>query len=127
MEQRILEFSKASKHKLYVVPKEFHEITQMFGDLFKNQNKDPAASQQLRSALAAKGAKLAADFLPAGAYIDGKPLPADHKPKKAIPVIETSQKPDLVSQAPSTPRKSRSTKRHLRKPNIQPQPTQQKV
>jgi len=37
-EQRILEFSKASKHKPYVVPKEFHEITQMFGDLYKTQN-----------------------------------------------------------------------------------------
>ncbi len=126
-EQRILEFSKASKHKPYVVPKEFHEITQMFGDLFKNQNKDPVANQQLRTSLAAKGAKLAADFLPAGAYVDGKPLPADHKPKRAIPVIETSQKPAPVVKAPSTPRKSRSTKRHLPKPTIQPPTTQQKV
>jgi hypothetical protein len=126
-EQRILEFSKASKHKPYVVPKEFHEITQMFGDLYKAQNKDPAVNQQLRSSLAAKGAQLAAEFLPAGAYVDGKPLPAEHRPKRPIPVIETSQKPDPVIQAPSTPRKSRSTKRQLQKPIIQPQPTHQKV
>jgi hypothetical protein len=126
-EQRILEFSKASKHKPYVVPKEFHEITQMFGDLYKTQNKDPALNQQLRSNLAAKGAQLAVQYLPAGAYVDGKPLPADHKPKRPIPVIETSEKPDPVVQAASTPRKSRSSKRHLQKPTLQPQSTQQKV
>jgi hypothetical protein len=126
-ERRILEFSKASKHKPYVVPKEFHEITRMFGDLYKTQNKDPALNQQLRSSLAAKGAELAVQYLPAGAYVDGKPLPPDHKPKRAIPVIETSQKPDPAVQAPSTPRKSRSSKRRLQKPIIQPQPTQQKV
>jgi hypothetical protein len=125
-EQRILEFSKASKHKPYVVPKEFHEITQMFGDLFKNQNKDPAVNHQLRSSLAAKGAQMAAEYLPAGAYVDGRPLPADHKPKRSIPVIETSLKPDPAIQVPSTPRKSRSTKRHLPKPTIQPA-THQKV
>jgi hypothetical protein len=99
----------------------------MFGDLYKTQNKDPAVNQQLRSSLAEKSAKLVAEFLPAGAYVDGKPLPADHKPKRSIPVIETSQKPDPVVQPISTPRKSRSTKRHLQKPTIQPQPTHQKV
>ena len=99
----------------------------MFGDLYKTQNKDPAVNQQLRSSLAEKSAQLAAEFLPAGAYVDGKPLPADHKPKRSIPVIETSQKPDPVVQPISTPRKSRSTKRHLQKPTIQPQPTHQKV
>ena len=41
-ENRILEFSKATKHKPYAVPKEFHEITRMFGDLYKAQNKDPS-------------------------------------------------------------------------------------
>ena len=41
-ENRILEFSKATKHQPYAVPKEFHEITRMFGDLYKAQNKDPA-------------------------------------------------------------------------------------
>jgi hypothetical protein len=99
----------------------------MFGDLYKTQNKDPALNQQLRSNLAAKGAQLAVQYLPAGAYVDGKPLPADHKPKRPIPVIETSEKPDPVVQAPSTPRKSRSSKRHLQKPTLQPQSTQQKV
>ena len=118
-EQRILEFSKASKHKSYVVPKEFHEITQMFGDLYKMRNKDPAVNQQLRSNLAAKGAQLAADFLPAGAYIDGKPLPPDHQPKRSIPVIETNTKPEPVAQALATPGKSRSIKRPLQQRPIQ--------
>ena len=126
-EQRILEFSKASKHKPYVVPKEFHTITQMFGDLYKTQNKDPALNQQLRSSLAAKGAQLAAEFLPAGAYVDGRPLPADHKPKRSIPVVETVQKPDPISRALSSPRKSRSTKRPLQKPTLQSPSTHQKV
>jgi hypothetical protein len=126
-EQRILEFSKASKHRPYVVPKEFHEITQMFGDLYKTQNQDPAVNQQLRSQLATKAAQLAAEFLPAGAYVDGQLLPADHKPKRSIPVIETIQKPDAIVQPLSIPRKSRSTKRQLQKPAIQPPSTHQKV
>jgi hypothetical protein len=126
-EQRLLEFSKASKHRPYVVPKEFHEITQMFGDLFKTQNKDPAVNQELRSGLAAKGAQLAAEYLPAGAYVNGQPLPAGHTPKRSLPVIESDRQPGPSVQKPATPRKSRSTKRHLPKPIVQPQPIQQKV
>lgn len=126
-EQRLLEFSKASKHRPYVVPKEFHEITQMFGDLFKTRNKDPDVNRQLRSGLAAKGAQLAAEYLPAGAYVNGQPLPAGHTPKRSLPVIESNRQPDPPLQKPSSPRKSRSTKRHLPKPVVQPQPIQQKV
>jgi hypothetical protein len=126
-ETRILEFSKATKHKTYAVPKEFHEITRMFGDLYKAQNKDPALNQQMRSSLAEQGARLAADFLPAGAYINGKQLPPDHKPKKSIPVIESLKKPETVVQPPPARRMARSTKRSPRKPALQPQPKHQKV
>jgi hypothetical protein len=110
-ENRILEFSKATKHQPYAVPKEYHEITRMFGDLYKAQNKDPAVNEQMRSSLAEQGARLAADFLPAGAYVNGKQLPAEHRPKKSIPVIESQKKPETIVQPSPARRKSRSSKR----------------
>jgi hypothetical protein len=126
-ENRILEFSKATKHQPYAVPKEFHEITRMFGDLYKAQNKDPALNQQIRSSLAEQAARWAADFLPAGAYVNGKQLPTDHQPKKSIPVIESRKKPETVVQAPPTRRKSRASKRPLEKRVLQPQAIHPKV
>ena len=99
----------------------------MFGDLYKAQNKDPLLNQQMRSSLAEQGARLAADFLPAGAYVNGKQLPPDHKPKKAIPLIESQRKPETVVQAAPARRKSRSPKRPLQKPALQPQSNHQKV
>jgi hypothetical protein len=126
-ESRLLDFSNATKHKPYAVPKEFHEITRMFGDLYKAQNKDPVLNQQMRSSLAEQAARLAADFLPAGAYVNGKQLPPDHKPKKSIPMIESQKKPETVVQASPARRKTRSTKRQLQKPAIPPQTKHQKV
>jgi hypothetical protein len=126
-ENRILEFSKATKHKPYAVPKEFHEITRMFGDLYKAQNKDPAQNQQMRSSLAEQGARLAADFLPAGAYLNGKQLPPDHRPKKSIPLIESQNKPATVVHPPPARRKTSAAKSRIKKPAIQPQPIHQKV
>jgi hypothetical protein len=87
----------------------------MFGDLYKAQNKDPAVNEQMRSSLAVQGAKLAADFLPAGAYVNGRQLPAEHRPKKSIPVIETQKKPETVVQPSPARRKSRSSKRLIQK------------
>ena len=126
-ENRILAFSKATRHQPYAVPKEFHEITRMFGDLYKAQNKDPLLNQQMRSSLAEQGARLVADFLPAGAFVNGKQLPPNHKPKKSIPLVESQKKPETVVQPPPARRKSRSTKRPLQKPALQPQPNHQKV
>jgi hypothetical protein len=126
-ESRILEFSKATKHKPYAIPKEFHEITRMFGDLYKAQNKDPAVNQQMRSTLAEQGARLAADFLPAGAYVNGKQLPAEHRPRKSLPLIESQKKPETVVQPSPARQKSRSTKRQIRKPPTLPQTNHQKV
>jgi hypothetical protein len=70
-EKRILEFSKAAKHKAYCVPREFHEITEMFGDLYRPENKDPATNLAARRALAEKSAKQAAEWLPSGAFLNG--------------------------------------------------------
>ena len=108
-EKRVLEFSKASNHRPYVVPKQFHEITRMFGDLFKKANKETAINQELRARLAEKAAKLAAEFLPAGAYLDGKQLPANHKPKRILPVIETTKEPE-TTVAKAAPSKNRPRK-----------------
>ena len=111
----------------YAVPKEYHEITRMFGDLYKAQNKDPELNQQMRASLAEQGARLAADFLPAGAYVNGQQLPADHRPKKLIPLIESQKKPETVVHPSPARRKSRTSKRQLRQTALQPQPNHQKV
>jgi hypothetical protein len=126
-EKRILEFSKATNHKPYAVPKEFHEITRLFGDLYKPLNKDPVLNDQLRDSLSQKASRLAADYLPAGAYLNGTQLPSNHKPKKFIPTIESERPPETVVKPVPTSRKSVSTKRQARKPVTQPQPTLQKV
>jgi hypothetical protein len=126
-EKRILEFSKATKHKPYAVPKEFHEITRLFGDLYKPLNKDPALNDQIRDSLAQKASQLAADYLPAGAYLNGAQLPPNHKPKKIIPTIESKKPPETVVQPASTSRRSVLKKRQARRPVTQPQPILQKV
>jgi hypothetical protein len=125
-EKRILEFSKASNHRPYVVPKEFHEITRMFGDLFKKENKDAVINQELRARLAEKAAKLAAEFLPAGAYLDGKQLPADHKPKRILPVIETTNEPAAAVSKPA-PSKNRKRKAQRQNAAAQPKSCQQAI
>ncbi len=125
-EKRILEFSKASNHRPYVVPKEFHEITRMFGDLFKTENKDAVINQELRASLAEKAAKLAAEFLPAGAYLDGKQLPANHKPKRILPVIETTNEPATAVSKP-VPSKNRKRKAQRQNAAAQPKSCQQAI
>jgi hypothetical protein len=88
-ERRILEFSRASGHKTYSVPKQFHEITQGFGEFFKKENRDPAANQAVRDKLAEKAEKFAAEWLPGDAWVKGKPLGETHQPKNRLPVIES--------------------------------------
>ena len=86
-ERRILEFSKALDHKAYAVPKQFHEITQGFGELFKKENRDPETNQAVRNKLAEKAEKFAAEWLPGDARVNGKPLGPTHQPKHQLPVI----------------------------------------
>jgi hypothetical protein len=88
-ESRILEFSKAAGHRPYSVPKQFHEITQGFGELFKKENRDPEANQAVRDKLAAKAETLAAEWLPGDACINGKTLGPSHQPKHRLPVVES--------------------------------------
>lgn len=126
-EKRILEFSKTTNHRPYAVPKEFHEITRMFGDLYKPQSKDPGLNQQMRSSLAEQGARLAADFLPAGAYVNGKQLPPDHKPKKSIPVMESQKKPETVVRPSPVRQRSRSARAKIQKTPLEPQTNHLKV
>ena len=125
-EKRILEFSKASNHRPYVVPKEFHEITRMFGDLFQKENKEPAINRELRARLAEKAANLAAEFLPPGAYLDGKQLPANHKPKRVLPVVETTNEPETVVAKPA-PSRNRTRKAQRQNAATQPKSCQQAI
>jgi hypothetical protein len=108
-EKRLLEFSKTTGHKAYRVPKEFQEITQRFGDLFRIENKDPKAALQLRSELARQSERFAARFLPAGAYVNGNPLPPEHRPKCVLAVIESKPECETSVQSLITPKNSRKT------------------
>src|ERR1700741_258322 len=51
-EKRILAFSKATGHRDYCVPKEFHEITRAFGELYSKANKEEQANLAARDARA---------------------------------------------------------------------------
>jgi hypothetical protein len=96
-EQRILEFSKALGHQPYSVPKQFHEITQGFGEFFKKENREPEANQAVRDKLAAKAEGLAAEWLPGDARINGKILGPSHQPKHRLPIVESG-----LTTAPAT-------------------------
>jgi hypothetical protein len=96
-ERRILEFSKTLGHQPYLVPKQFHEITQVFGEFFKKENREPEANQAVRDKLAAKAEGLAAEWLPGDACINGKILGPGHQPKHRLPVVESG-----LTTAPAT-------------------------
>jgi hypothetical protein len=100
----------------------------LFGDLYKAVNKDPELNRQLRAGLADKASRLAADFLPAGAYLNGKQLPSNHKIKTMIPIVEPQKKVETVVTPSRTARKSKPTKRQSRPPvTAQPQLKHQNV
>ncbi|MBV9673272.1 MAG: hypothetical protein JO076_10685 [Verrucomicrobia bacterium] len=120
-EKRLLEFSNVTNHKPYAVPKEYHELTQSFGDLYQKRNKDPAVNDQLRANLCAKAASFAAEFLPAGAYVNGKRLPPDHKPKVELPTVEPPKDVQPFGKLPV--KRSRTTKKGI--PANSPQPSTQ--
>jgi hypothetical protein len=98
----------------------------MFGDLFKKENKDAVINQELRARLAEKATKLAAEFLPAGAYLDGKQLPANHKPKRILPVIEATNEPATTVSKPA-PSKNRKRKAQRQNAAAQPKSCQQAI
>lgn len=129
-EKRILEFSKATKHKAYSVPKEFHEITQMFGDLYSAENNDPRNNQEARRALAERSAKQASEWLPAGAFVNGSPLPPSHRPKKCLPIIQSnipSEMPSseiLKSARKEPPKRKHSRRKVVQESTVKVQPCQ---
>jgi hypothetical protein len=129
-EKRLLEFSKICGHKPYRVPKEFYELTQQFGDLYRTKFKDPIAMEQARNDLAQKAAKQAADWLPAGAYINGKPLPPNHHPKNKLPIIQTtsstSTQTSRVSKIKAANHQKNSPKKTHKK-DITPHPSPSKT
>jgi hypothetical protein len=110
-ERRILEFSKASDHKLYLVPKQFHEITQGFGEFFNKENRDPEANQAVRDKLAAKAEKLAAEWLPGDACVNGKTLGPTHQPKHRLPVVESGLTAEPISQTPENRKREEKRRR----------------
>ena len=97
-EKRILAFSKATGHRAYSVPKEFHEITRGFGELYSKANKEDKANLAARDALARKVEALSAQWLPGDAYVNGRQLGADHVPKNKLPIIDSN-----LTTTPETP------------------------
>src|ERR1700758_4436781 len=97
-EKRILAFSKAAGHRAYSVPKEFHEITRAFGELYTKKNKEEPAQAAARDALAHKVEKISAEWLPGDAYVNGRQLGPDHVPKHKLPIADSN-----LSAAPETP------------------------
>jgi hypothetical protein len=106
-ERRILEFSKATGHKPYSVPKEFQEITQGFGELFNKENRDPAANQAVRDKLAAKAEKFAAEWLPGDACVNGQILGSTHQPRHKLPVIESGLSAKPATKIPEKGKQKR--------------------
>jgi hypothetical protein len=107
-EKRILAFSKATGHRAYSVPKEFHEITRAFGEFYSKKNKEDSANAAARDALARKVEGLTAQWLPGDAYVNGRQLGPDHVPKNKLPVIDSN-----LTTTPETPlpAKSKSTRK----------------
>src|SRR3984885_6617324 len=107
-EKRILAFSKATGHRAYSVPKEFHEITRAFGEFYSKKNKEDSANAAARDALARKVEGLTAQWLPGDAYVNGRQLGPDHVPKNKLPVIDSN-----LTATPETPlpAKSKSTRK----------------
>jgi hypothetical protein len=97
-EKRILAFSKATGHRAYAVPKELHEITRAFGELYNKANKEDKANVAARDALARKVENLAAQWLPGDAYVNGRQLGPDHVPKNKLPIIDSN-----LTTTPETP------------------------
>jgi hypothetical protein len=105
-ERRILEFSKAVGHQPYLVPKQFHEITQVFGEFFKKENREPEANQAVRDKLAAKAEGLAAEWLPGDACINGKILGPSHQPKHRLPIVESNLNAAPAARIPENRKRS---------------------
>ena len=106
-ERRVLEFSEATGHRAYSVPKEFHEITRAFGELFSKENREGEANQIARDELAKKAEKLAADWLPGDAFINGRQLGPEHQPKKQLPIIESHLATTPETPLPDKPKATR--------------------
>ncbi|MBW0000825.1 MAG: hypothetical protein JO015_17140 [Verrucomicrobia bacterium] len=110
-EKRILAFSAATRHRPYRVPERYQRITQMFGDLFTSEKRDDAAQLAARADLANRAAAYAAEFLPAGAYLNGNQLPTDHQPKHQVPVVDIDIDLSPVAKASKTPARRQATSR----------------
>jgi hypothetical protein len=119
-EKRVLEFSRVARHKPYEVPKEFQEITRLYGEFFQKKNKDPVVQEAARKALAERAANQAAQWLPAGAYVNGQQLPPDHLPKKVLPIL-ASQVAITEPSLQQTGQKKRA--KQTKKINITNQPS----
>jgi hypothetical protein len=120
-ERRILEFSKATGHQPYSVPKQFHEITQGFSELFKKENRDPEANQAVRDKLAANAEGLAAEWLPGDACINGKTLGSGHQPKHRLPIVESGLTTEPASKiSENRKRQEKRVRTHAPTQKLQP-------
>lgn len=111
-EKRILAFSKATGHRAYSVPKEFHDITRAFGELYNKANKEDKANQAARDALARKVESISAQWLPGDAYVNGRQLGPDHIPEHQLPIVDASLTATPETPLPAKTRSNRKRTQH---------------
>ena len=122
-EGRILEFSKAAGHKPYSVPKQFHELTQGFGELLRKKTVTRKLIRRCGINSQRKQKHLRPSRLPGDACINGKTLGPNHQPKHQLPVVEsglTTKPANKISENRKTARKTRKTAHTGTKVRTQP-------
>lgn len=87
--KRLVAYSKARGHEEFQVPDRYINATNKFSGIYIGPSDE---MPDRREEAVKESAKVATDFLPAGAWVDGEQLPADHKPKVALPIMDEKGK-----------------------------------
>lgn len=102
-QRRLVAFSRAAGKLPYEVPSEYRDAIRSYQNIYyRSENRDPEREQEARKGAAAAGARLARQFLPAGARVDGKTLPIGHAPKISLPILPDSGKLEAGSLHPNS-------------------------
>lgn len=111
-QRRLVAFSRAAGKLPYEVPEQYRKAIRTYQNIYyRPENREPQHEQEARKQAAADGALLARDFLPAGARIEEKTLPASHVPKIPLPILREQGRLNKKSSNPN-PAVARSFRSH---------------
>lgn len=99
--KKIVAFSEATDHKRHAIPEQFHNLVKGFSNIYSAGGKDE--QKRRRDELAKDAEKVTASYVPAGAVINGKKLPADHQPSVHIPRAPKQWNPEVPKKGQSFP------------------------